>query len=73
MRRKALEIKKKIIEILKKEGEVSLRELDIKVNTNSNTIKAQVEELEYFNKIIIIYHQKSKTNGRPYKSVRLKG
>jgi len=71
MRRKALDIKKKILEVLKKEGEMSLRELDIKVNTNSSTIKTQVEELEFFNKIKVINHIKSEINGRPYKTVKL--
>lgn len=71
MRRKALDIKKKILETLKKEGELSLRELDIKVNTNSTTIRTQIEELEYFQKVRVINHPKSKANGRPYKTVRL--
>jgi predicted ArsR family transcriptional regulator len=71
MRRKALDIKKKILEVLKKEKELSLRDLDIKVNTNSKTIQAQIEELEWFGKVKVTKHPKSKTNGRPFTSVKL--
>ncbi len=72
MRRKALEIKKKILEILKREGELSLRELERKVNTNCNTLKTQIEELEFFEKVIKIKHNKSEINGRPYTTIKLK-
>ena len=58
-RRKALEIKKEILGILKEYGELSLRELDIKVGTNSQTIRNQIEELEYFDKVIQIKHNKN--------------
>jgi predicted ArsR family transcriptional regulator len=71
MRRKALEIKLKILDVLKREGELSLRELERKVNTNCVTIKTQVEELEFFGKVKMILHAKSEANGRPYKTVRL--
>jgi predicted ArsR family transcriptional regulator len=71
MRRKALDIKKKILDVLKKEGEISLRDLDIKVNTNSSTIKTQIEELLFFGKVKVIDHQRSEINGRPYKTVKL--
>ena len=72
MRRKALEIKKRILEILKKEGDLSLRELERKVNTSYNTIKTQVEELEFFNRILITKHKKSDKNGRPYTTAKIK-
>ena len=71
-RRKALDIKKDILKILKEKGEMSLRDLDIKINTNSNTIKAQVEELEFFDKVMVIKHPKSDKTGRPFTTVRLK-
>ena len=71
MRRKALEIKKKILDVLKKEGELSLRELDIKVNTNSETIRTQTEELEFFGKVKITTYPKNEVNGRPYTTVKL--
>lgn len=54
-----------------KEKEMSLRELETKVNTNFNTIKAQVKELEYFGLVKVIKHEKSDVNGRPFTSVKL--
>ncbi len=71
-RRKALDIKKEIMQVLKQKSELSLRDLDIKVRTNSATIRTQVEELEYFGKVETIKHPKSEKNGRPYITVRLK-
>lgn len=73
MRRKALEIKKKIVEILKKNGETSMRKLETKTNTNNLTIKAQIEELEWFGKVEVKKYSKNKTNGRPYTAVKLIG
>lgn len=72
MRRDALQIKKDILSILSKEGELTLRELDIKVNTNYQTIRKQVRELEYFGKVMIIKHPKSEKTGRPYTTVKIK-
>jgi predicted ArsR family transcriptional regulator len=72
MKRKPLEIKKKILQILKEKKELSLRELDIKVNTSYQTIRDQVEELEYFDLVEVIKHKKSEKTGRPYTSVKLK-
>ncbi len=70
-RRTALEIKKQILDLLKK-GESSLREIETKINTNQQTIKTQVKELEFFNLVTITQHKKNKHNGRPYTSVKLK-
>jgi predicted ArsR family transcriptional regulator len=70
-RRKALDIKRKILELLK-EGEKSLRELETKVNTNYKTIRTQVKELEYFGLIEIVYYNKNRINGRPYTTIKLK-
>ncbi len=71
MKRKPLDIKKEILRVLKENGELSLRELDIKVNTGYMTIKDQVEELEFFGKIEVIKHKRSEKTGRPYTSVKL--
>lgn len=71
-RRKALDIKKDILRVLKHEGELSLRDLDIKVNTNSHTIKTQIEELEFFDKVQTVRHSKNDKNGRPFTTVKLK-
>lgn len=72
MKRKPLEIKKKILQILKENKELSLRELDIKVNTSYQTIRDQIEELEFFGLVEVIKHKKSEMTGRPYTSVKLK-
>lgn len=72
MRRNALAIKKEILDILSKNGELTLRDLDIKANTNSETIRSQIKELEYFGKVIVTKHKKSEKTGRPYTTVKLK-
>ena len=72
MKRKPLEIKKKILQILKDNKELSLRELDIKVNTSYQTIRDQIEELEFFGLVDVIKHKKNEKTGRPYTSVRLR-
>jgi predicted ArsR family transcriptional regulator len=71
-RRDGLEIKKKILQILKDNKEVSLRELETKTNTNNLTILNHIKELEFFGKVEIIKHEKSDKTGRPYTSVKLK-
>ncbi len=70
-RRKALDIKKEIMELLRK-GELSIRELETKTGTNNLTIKTQLEELAYFGFIELIHHKKSEHNGREYTTVKLK-
>lgn len=72
MRRKALEIKKKILNSLKTKGEMSLRELETKVNTNDKTLKTQIEELEFFGRVVKIKHDKNRVNGRPYTTIKIK-
>lgn len=71
-KRKPLEIKKRILQVLKENKELSLRELDIKVNTGYKTIRDQIEELEFFDLVEVINHKRSEKTGRPYTSVRLK-
>jgi len=72
MKRKVLEIKKKILSILKERGEIALKALEIKTNIGSQTIKNQIEELEFFGLVEIIKHKKNEKTGRPYTSIRLK-
>lgn len=72
VRRRALDIKKKILQILKDKGEVSLGELERGTNSNNLTVLTQVEELAFFDKVDIIKHEKNEKTGRPYTSVRLK-
>jgi predicted transcriptional regulator len=70
-RRKALDIKKEIIKILKSGKEISMQKLERKVNTNHFTIKEQIKELEYFGFVKTTKHEKSKANGRPFTTVKL--
>ncbi|MEK6741632.1 MAG: helix-turn-helix domain-containing protein [Nanoarchaeota archaeon] len=71
-RRDGLSIKKKILQVLKENGEMSLGEIERKTNSNNLTIKNHIKELEFFEKIDVIKHSKSEKTGRPYTSVRLK-
>ena len=68
-----MDIKKKILKILKENGEMSLGEIERKTNSNNKTILSHVKELEFFGKVEIIKHAKSEKTGRPYTSVKLKG
>jgi len=71
-RRKGLELKKKIINILNENGEMALGEIERKTNTNNLTVLSHIEELEYFNLVEIIKHKKNPKTGRPYTSVKIK-
>jgi len=71
-RRIGLEIKKKILQILKENGKISLGELERKTNTNNLTILNHIKELEFFGKIEVIKHKKSEKTGRPYTTIILK-
>jgi len=50
---------------------MSFRELESRINTNFNTIRTQVKELEFFELVKVIKHNRNDANGRPFKSVRL--
>lgn len=71
MKRKVIDIKKAIIKTLKKESEMSLKSLEIAVNTGSQTIQAQIDELKLLGIIEVAKHEKNKLTGRPYTSVKL--
>ena len=71
-RRAGLDIKKKILQILEENGEISLGEIERKTNANNKTILNHIKELEFFDKVEIIKHEKSEKTGRPYTTVRLK-
>lgn len=72
MKRKPLEIKKQILKILKEQGELSLRDLDIKVNTSYQTIRDQIEELRFFGLVEVIKHLKSDKTGRLKQQLAMK-
>lgn len=67
-----MDIKKKILQVLRENGELSLGEIERKTNTNNLTILNHINELEFFEKIEIIKHKKSEKTGRPYTSIKLK-
>ena len=69
-KRSSLEIKKEILKLLKGK-EMTLRLLERKVNTNPNTIRIQIKELEHLGFVEVIKHERSDKNGRPFTSVRL--
>lgn len=73
MKRKVIDIKKAIIKTLKKEGEISLKALEISVNTGSQTIQTQIDELEFLGVVKIVKHNRNKLTGRPFTSVKLSG
>ncbi len=71
MSRKAgLEIKKSILQELKKK-DCSLRELETKVNTNYLTIRTHCKELEYFGFIKLEQMPVNKRNGKPFTKVTI--
>ena len=72
MKRKPLEIKKEILKILKEEKEISVKQLERKVNTNYQTILNNCEELKYFGLITIEKTSKDSVNGREYLLITLK-
>ena len=71
MKRRVLNIKKAILKVLKKEKELSLKALEIKVNTGSQTLQTQIEELKFFGVIETIKHSKNEKTGRPYTTIKL--
>jgi predicted transcriptional regulator len=71
VRRTALDIKKRILEILKN-GAITPRDLETKINTNNKTIQTQLKELEFFGRVKIETYSKSEKNGRAFSLVKLK-
>jgi len=71
MKRKVLDIKKAILKTLKNKGEMSLKSLEIKVNTGSQTIQTQIQELEFLGIVNVTKNDKNKSTGRPFTNVGL--
>ena len=69
-KRSSLEIKKEILKLLRGK-EMTLRLLEKKVDTNPNTIRTQIKELEHLGFVEVIKHEKSEYTGRPFTTVRL--
>lgn len=70
-KRKPLEIKKEILNILRKEGSMSVKKLEKKVNTNYQSILNNCEELEYFKLVKISKTDVDSVNGKEYLVVTL--
>ena len=70
-KRSSLEIKKEILKLLKGK-EMTLRLLEKKVDTNPNTIRIQIKELEHLGFVETVKHERSEYTGRPFTTVRLK-
>ena len=69
-RRVALDIKKEILKLLKSK-EMTFGDLEKKINTNCETIKTQVAELEYLGFVEAVKHEKSRFTGRPFTTIKL--
>ncbi len=70
-KRSSLELKKAILKYLNKNGEISLKELDMKLRSGFRSIKIQVKELEFFKVIEIVNIDKNPKTGRPSTSVKI--
>jgi len=68
--RSGLEIKKRIIALLK-EKECVISYLERKINTSDKVLKRHLKELEYLGIVKIIKHPKSPKTGRPYTTAKL--
>jgi len=68
--RTGLDIKKEIIEHLKKGSHV-ISQLERKMNTSDRVLKRHLKELEYLGIVKLVRYKKSKKTGRPYTEVRI--
>ena len=69
-KRTSLEIKEEILKLLKGK-ELTLRMLEKKVDTNPDTIRRQIKELERLGFVEAVKHEKSKFTGRPFTTIKL--
>lgn len=70
MRKSGLEIQQGILALLS-EKERSFRELETKLNTNYNSVRAHCRMLAFYGMIELREHDEHETNKRPYTSARL--
>lgn len=69
--RSGLEIKKKILEILRS-GEFTISYLERKIRTSDKVLKRHLSELQFLGIVNIIKHSKSSKTGRPYTTIKMK-
>lgn len=65
-KRKPIEIKKSILKTISKEGIISAKKLEKKINTNYQTIINNCEELQFFGYLKMRMESKDSKNGRDY-------
>lgn len=66
VKRATKDIKKAILSVLQKEGDLTYAQLQRKVGTGFTTITANCEELQAYGAIIITKKEKHQATGRPY-------
>lgn len=71
MKRSFVDVRKSILKTLKREGELSLRSLETKVNTSSETIKLHVADLEELGFVEVKQHKAHPLNNRPYTTCKI--
>lgn len=70
MRKSGLRLEQEILRTLA-DGECSLRELETRLATNHNTVRAHCKVLEFYGLIELEAHARSDANGRPYTTAAL--
>jgi len=70
MRKSGLRLEQEILRALA-DGEASLRELETRLGTNHNTVRAHCSVLEFFGLIGLTRHARSDANGRPFTTAQL--
>jgi predicted ArsR family transcriptional regulator len=70
-KRSSLELKKQILKHLSRQGDTSLKMLEIKLKTSFRSVKIQCEELKYFKLVDFIKQDKNPNTGRPSTSVKI--
>ena len=66
-----MQIRTEILKSLIKHGELSLRQLDRKVNTSSETIRRQVQDLESLDFVVVKHYTSHPKNKKPYTTCKI--
>jgi len=70
-RRNAISIRKEILLLLQKEKEISVRQIETKINTNFETTKRQVEDLASLGFVKVVEIKSHPRNNKPYKVCKI--
>ena len=71
MKRTSVEVRKAILKLLIRYGELSLSQLETKVNTASQTIKNQVQDLKSLGFVVVKHYTSHPKNKKPYTTCRI--